>query len=198
MGAHPVSAELFDSPLTLSEQYQSIVAAAAMDAVDRPAEVTPSRRVRRFIELAMAVPLHHDAPAGAGTTFVGNGENASISLLRWQGDGSPACSIRVMNWCGPPSDGEVTQSHRRFHDSTQEDGPRVRNANLQNTTGWTACHQTDIVDGWDIYSSLTATSPNLPVTRSSYPATRTGGQLHRGGVCCLRDSGADRELNGFS
>lgn len=85
MGGHPVSAELFDSPLTLFEQYQSIVAAAAMDAVDRPAEVTPSRRVRRFIELAMDVPLHHDAPAGAGTTFVGNGENASISLLRWQG-----------------------------------------------------------------------------------------------------------------
>lgn len=85
IGGHPVSAELFDSPQTLAEQYQSIVTAAAMDAVMRPAEVTPSRRVRRFIELAMNVQLHHDAPAGAGITYVGNDENASISLLRWQG-----------------------------------------------------------------------------------------------------------------
>lgn len=85
ISGHPVSAELFDSPLTLAEQYQSIVAAAAMDAVGRPAEVTPSRRARRFIDRAMNVPLHRNAPAGAGITFVGNAEDASISLLRWRG-----------------------------------------------------------------------------------------------------------------
>jgi hypothetical protein len=85
ISGYPVSAELFDSPLTLAEQYQSIVAAAAMDAVGRPAEVTPSRRVRRFIDLAMNVQLRRNASAGAGITFVGNTEGASISLLRWQG-----------------------------------------------------------------------------------------------------------------
>jgi hypothetical protein len=67
----------------LAEQFQSIVAAAAMDAVGRPAEVTPSRRVRRFIELATPVPLRRTASAGAGITLVGNSEDASISLLRW-------------------------------------------------------------------------------------------------------------------
>ena len=85
IGGHPVSAELFDSPETLAEQYQSMVAAAAMDAVGRPAEVTPSRRVRRFIELAANLPMHHDAQAGAGISFVGANENASVSLLRWRG-----------------------------------------------------------------------------------------------------------------
>jgi hypothetical protein len=83
ISGHPVSAEMFDSPLTLAEQFQSIVAAAAMDAVERPAEVTPSRRVRRFIELATPVPLRRTASAGAGITLVGNSEDASISLLRW-------------------------------------------------------------------------------------------------------------------
>ena len=84
IGGHPVSAELFDSPVTMAEQYQSIVAAAAMDAVGRPAEVTPSRRVRRFLELAMDVPLRRDTPAGEGITYVGNGEGATISVLRWR------------------------------------------------------------------------------------------------------------------
>ena len=84
ISGHPLSAELFDSPATLAEQYQSIVAAAAMDAVGRPAEVTPSRRVRRFIDHAMNVPLRRTVTAGAGFTFVGDAEDASISLLRWQ------------------------------------------------------------------------------------------------------------------
>jgi hypothetical protein len=85
ISGHPVSAELFDSPLTLAEQYQSIVAAAAMDAVGRPAEVTPSRRVRRLIEHATPVALRPRARAGAGITFAGMSKDASISVLRWQG-----------------------------------------------------------------------------------------------------------------
>lgn len=85
ISGYPVSAELFDCPLTLAEQYQSIVAAAAMDAVGRPAEVTPSRRARRFIDRAMNVQLRRNASAGTGITLVGNTEDASISLLRWQG-----------------------------------------------------------------------------------------------------------------
>jgi hypothetical protein len=85
ISGHPVSAEFFDSPRKLAEQYVSIVSAAAMDAIGRPAEVTPSRRVRRFIEIAMNVPLSREAPAGAGITFVGHGGTASISLLHWRG-----------------------------------------------------------------------------------------------------------------
>jgi len=84
ISGYPLSAELFDSPLTLAEQYQSIVVAAAMDAVGRPAEVTPSRRVRRFIDRATDVQLRRTTAAGAGVTLVGNTEDASIALLRWQ------------------------------------------------------------------------------------------------------------------
>lgn len=85
ISGYPLSAEFFDSPQTLAEQYPSILAAAAMDAVGRPAEATPSRRVRRFLDRATDVQLHPTAAAGAGTTFGGNTEDASISLLRWQG-----------------------------------------------------------------------------------------------------------------
>jgi len=85
ISGYPVSAELFDSPLTLAEQFSSIVAAAAMDAVGRPAEVTPSRRVRRFIAGATNVHVHRTARAGAGSTLAGANDDASVSLLRWQG-----------------------------------------------------------------------------------------------------------------
>ncbi len=85
IGGYPVSAELFDSPLTLAEQFQSIVKAAAMDAVGRRAEVTPSRRARRFIAGAPNVKLHRTAPAGAGSVLVGAHDDASVSLLRWRG-----------------------------------------------------------------------------------------------------------------
>jgi hypothetical protein len=85
ISGQPVSAELFDSPLTLSEQYRSIVTAAAMDAVQRPAEVTPSRRARRFVDRAAGVQLRRSASAGAGVTFEGNTEDVSATLLRFQG-----------------------------------------------------------------------------------------------------------------
>ncbi|WP_205873511.1 ARPP-1 family domain-containing protein [Mycobacterium camsae] len=85
VGGYPVSAELFGSPLTLAEQFSAIVAAAAMDAVERPGEVTPSRRVRRFIAGAANVHVHRTARAGAGSTVAGANDDASISLLRWRG-----------------------------------------------------------------------------------------------------------------
>ena len=84
ISGYPLSAELFDSPATLAEQYQPIVAAAAMDAVGRPGEVTPSRRVRRFINHANEIPLRRTVAAGAGVTFVGDTEDSSVSVLRWQ------------------------------------------------------------------------------------------------------------------
>jgi hypothetical protein len=83
ISGHPVSAELFDCPSTLAEQFESIVRAAAMDAVGRRAEVTPSRRARSFIDRASTVDLHRSGPAGAGYTFVGTSEYASISQLQW-------------------------------------------------------------------------------------------------------------------
>jgi hypothetical protein len=83
ISGQPASAELFDSPETLAEQFPSIVAAAAMDAVGRPPEVTPSRRARRFLEHAMNVRLDRRGPAGQGATFTGNSEDAAVSLLRW-------------------------------------------------------------------------------------------------------------------
>lgn len=85
ISGYPVSADLFDSPLTLAEQFSAIVAAAAMDAVERPAEVTPSRRVRRFIAGATDVRVHRTARAGAGSTHVGANDDSSVSLLRWRG-----------------------------------------------------------------------------------------------------------------
>lgn len=83
ISGHPVSAEVFDCPETFAEQFESIVRAAAMDAVGRRAEVTPSRRARSFVDRASAVDVHGNGAAGAGRTFVGTSEHASITQLRW-------------------------------------------------------------------------------------------------------------------
>jgi hypothetical protein len=85
ISGHPVSAEVFDSPVTLSERYKSIVESAAMDSVGRPEVVTPSRRARRFIDHASAVQLRREGPAGVGVSFRGSTEYAEISVLGWMG-----------------------------------------------------------------------------------------------------------------
>jgi len=85
VSGHPVSAEVFDCSATLAEQFESIVRAAAMDAVGRRPEVTPSRRARSFIDRASSVDVQRTGPAGAGVTLTGQSEYASISRLHWHG-----------------------------------------------------------------------------------------------------------------
>jgi hypothetical protein len=87
ISGQPVSAELFDSPQTLAEHYKSIIQAAAMDAIGRPAQITPSRRARRFVDKASAVQLRRKGWAGVGVSFQGANQDAQIRALRYMGRG---------------------------------------------------------------------------------------------------------------
>jgi hypothetical protein len=83
IAGHPVMAEVFDSSSTLHRQFDSIVAAAALDALGAPPVRTPARRAIRFVDRATAVDQLPLAPAGAGVTVRGESEYAAVTALAW-------------------------------------------------------------------------------------------------------------------
>jgi hypothetical protein len=85
IAGQPAMLEAFDSPRVLARQLESILFAAAMDALDQPEVVTPSRRARRFVERVERVRRTDEAPAGAGTHQVGASEHAGVTALSWHG-----------------------------------------------------------------------------------------------------------------
>ncbi|MET3962821.1 hypothetical protein ABIE44_002755 [Marmoricola sp. OAE513] len=84
LAGQPVAAEVFDSPRTLALQFESIVRAAALDALWLPSEPTPSRRARRFIDHACRVETRVQGPAGVGVTLTGRTPYADVAALGWR------------------------------------------------------------------------------------------------------------------
>ena len=84
IAGQPAMAEVFDSPRTLRREFDSIVAAAGMDALGREPVVTPSRRARRFLDHSSRLGLRAESPAGVGTTLRGRGDYAEVAALSWQ------------------------------------------------------------------------------------------------------------------
>lgn len=84
LAGQPVSAEVFDDPYTLGRQFDSIVAAAAMDALWLPSIPTPSRRARRFVERAARVGTDPVMQAGLGLSVAGRDEYAEVAALSWR------------------------------------------------------------------------------------------------------------------
>lgn len=85
IGGQPYVAEVFDSPRALRGQFDAILEAAWLDARHAPAEATPGRRARRFIERSERVHVGSASPAGAGEGFAGRSQHVDLSLVRWQG-----------------------------------------------------------------------------------------------------------------
>lgn len=83
LAGQPVGAEVFDSHTTLRREFDSIIRAAAMDAVGLPELVTPSRRARRFVDRAARVRQAAVAPAGLGRSMKGGDQYAEVSALLW-------------------------------------------------------------------------------------------------------------------
>jgi len=84
IAGQPVLAEVFDDPATLASQFDSIIRAAALDAVGQVAEKTPSRRARRFVDRLSQVERRAVAPAGVGTTLTGADAYAEVAALTWR------------------------------------------------------------------------------------------------------------------
>ncbi len=94
IAGQPLMAEVFDDARTLREQFDSIIAAAGLDALGQPEIVTPSRRARRLMEALDRVELVATGPAGVGTRFEASGEDLDVAALAW---GARIVHLRVTN-----------------------------------------------------------------------------------------------------
>ena len=84
IAGQPVLTEVFDHPTTLARQFQSIIEAAALDALGQEEVATPSRRARRFVDRMRRVERQALAPAGLGTTVSGADSYATVTALAWR------------------------------------------------------------------------------------------------------------------
>lgn len=85
LAGQPFSIDVFDRHETLLAQHDSIVRAAAFDALTLVPEVTPARRVQRLVRRAAMVSTSHAAAAGLGTLYRGRDELVERAVLRWAG-----------------------------------------------------------------------------------------------------------------
>ncbi|GHD06227.1 ARPP-1 family domain-containing protein [Zhihengliuella salsuginis] len=83
IAGHPVFAEVFDRPIALRRQFQSIVAAAVFDSAGQAPIATPSHRARRFLELAAGVRAQGAEQAGIGMRRCGGTDKAEVASLDW-------------------------------------------------------------------------------------------------------------------
>ncbi len=72
VAGHPVLLEVFDHPHTLSEQWDAILSAVAVDALLVPEEPTPGYRARAFAHRTLATAVADSGPAGVAIAIAGN------------------------------------------------------------------------------------------------------------------------------
>ena len=85
IGGQVALLEVFDSPLTLARAYRPLLRAAAVDAAGLPAEPTPDRRARRFLDRVRQIDPTHRAAAGAATALTGTSPYARLTATAWEG-----------------------------------------------------------------------------------------------------------------
>lgn len=83
IAGHPVQLEVFDSSRTLADAWNSLLAAAALDAIDQEAVPTPGSRARKFVERVRSV----QADPGAVQQDVRRQRSSHVELttLAWNG-----------------------------------------------------------------------------------------------------------------
>lgn len=85
IAGQPVMLEVFDDAATLREQFDSIIKAAALDALGRPEVVTPSRRARRMVERLERMQLRPTEQMPLGTRTESSNQDLHVSALEWNG-----------------------------------------------------------------------------------------------------------------
>lgn len=84
ISGQPLMLEVFDDPQTLREQFDSIIAAAGLDALGQPPVVTPSRRARRMVERLDRVSLQPVEDLEVGSRLGGRSDDLDVSVLSWE------------------------------------------------------------------------------------------------------------------
>ena len=85
LAGQPAMVEVFDHPLTLRREFNSIMRAAGIDALGLDPVPTPARRARRLVERATRLRLQDVTAAGAGRTVRAEDQYSTVSGLRWGG-----------------------------------------------------------------------------------------------------------------
>ncbi len=85
IAGQPFLLEVFDDPQTLREQFDSIIEAAALDALGAPPVVTPSRRARRMVERLEQVPLRPVEDLEIGRRLGARTSDLDVAVLDWDG-----------------------------------------------------------------------------------------------------------------
>ena len=85
IAGQPLMLEVFDDPQTLSEQFESIIEAAGLDALGQPALATPSRRAHRMVGRLEQLTTTRAQTRGLGRRVSAVSESVELSALEWQG-----------------------------------------------------------------------------------------------------------------
>ncbi|KQP82151.1 hypothetical protein ASF35_11950 [Aeromicrobium sp. Leaf291] len=81
LAGQPAVTEVFGNDHLLQRDFDSILRAAALDALDLAPTPTPSRRARRFLERAAVTSVRRTRPAGDGWSVEGVSQYVHISGL---------------------------------------------------------------------------------------------------------------------
>jgi hypothetical protein len=84
LSGQPLMLEVFDDERTLREQFDSIIAAAGLDALGQPPVATPGRRARRLVERLERVRLSRSEHGDGASRSVGRDADLDVSVLAWQ------------------------------------------------------------------------------------------------------------------
>ncbi|MFD2078122.1 hypothetical protein SAMN05421678_13124 [Actinopolymorpha cephalotaxi] len=93
---HPVLLEVFDDPQTLTEQWDMLLSAAALDARLAPSQPTPGRRAREFVKRLVATPLRTANMPGKAVVAI-EGEDAKLISARGIAVESRLLHLGVLN-----------------------------------------------------------------------------------------------------
>jgi hypothetical protein len=85
IAGQPFMMEVFDDAQTLREQFDSIIAAAGLDALGQPPVVTPSRRARRMVERLERMNLRPTEHIEDGARLHARDNDLDVSVLAWRG-----------------------------------------------------------------------------------------------------------------
>jgi hypothetical protein len=85
IAGQPFMMEVFDDAQTLREQFDSIIAAAGLDALGQPPVVTPSRRARRMVERLERMHLRPTEHIEDGARLHARDNDLDVTALSWRG-----------------------------------------------------------------------------------------------------------------
>jgi len=84
ISGQPMMVEVFDDPRTLRDEFDSIIAAAGLEALGQPEVATPGRRARRLLGRLETSHFATDGPAGIAVRSQARNQYLDAAAVTWQ------------------------------------------------------------------------------------------------------------------